>query len=145
MCNKPGCCKTKDSAELPKANFSGLGTVGGIMLTIETFNQLMAIVRTGKRLFTFADPKLDELARAIAGVMAENNGLKRFVGVFAPAGVIVDNAGVDISFGPTNEYNLRIPAPSESARAKLAAQFRAAAARLEAPDPQTLLPFVDKA
>jgi len=146
MCNKPGaCCKhPKTEAAFPRVEAFTLPPVDSIVSSLRSlFHLTNSVARP-----VFEDPRIAELANAITSILAENTALRRFVGIFSPLGVQTNIDGITVRFGPKDSYTLSVPAPSESARKKLAAQLRAAADKLEAEQAQnsaqTVFPFAAK-
>ncbi|NBT76013.1 MAG: hypothetical protein EBT15_08575, partial [Betaproteobacteria bacterium] len=109
--------------------------------------KLLDIAKGGIRFVGFKNAQVSELAATISSIVAENNYLKRLLGIFRPAEITADEHGAKISFGPRNEYTLFIPAVTQSARTKVANSLKAAAEDLQKASPavpeQKWLPFVD--
>jgi hypothetical protein len=133
-CQKKGCCSQ------PKENFSVTGA-----LSADIIKNLLAVARTGIVSFVVNDSATTQLARTIAGIASENAYLKRILGIFNPATVLVESSYVVIQFGENNGYSLNIPAVTAGAKLKLADQLREAADKLQteadADIAQTRLPF----
>ncbi|WP_353208532.1 hypothetical protein [Sphingorhabdus sp.] len=133
-------CQNKNCGSQLKENFSVAGALGA-----DIVKNLLVVARTGIVSFVFNDIATTQLARTIAGIAAENVYLKRILGIFNPATVLVETSFVTVQFGENNSYSLNIPAVTAGAKLKLAEQFRAAADKLQADADtdiaQTRLPF----
>jgi hypothetical protein len=135
------CNRQKEEIISPDA-LTALASDGSWVL-----QKLLEIARGGVRFVGFKNVAVNELAATIAGIVAENNYLKRMLGIFHPGRAAAEKSGAIIMFGPKNEYKLFIPAISETARAKLSASLISAGEELLDTQPiassvkQQYLPF----
>ena len=144
---KMTCC----SNQKPTTAKEAMVDIKTLMTLVEEYTalapKLLEIVKGGIRSVDFKNPNIKELATIIASIVAENNYLKNLLGGFHPGKAHAKEDGVTIHFGPQNEYQLFIPALTQSARTKLATSLMVAAEALQKSKPDTpeqkWLPFAD--
>lgn len=99
------------------------------------------------RQFKFSNPELDVLAKKIADLAIENEYLRKITDLFSPTRFNTESGNLEISFGPKNDYVLKIPLTTAHDREKIVTQLRAAADKVAGLDTvktsaQRVLPFL---
>ena len=148
-CSRQGGCKQEQN--LPKDML--LDSLSGI--SVDLVGKLLQVATGGLRAntilreFGFGNTKIDELAKRIADLAVENEYLRKVTDLFSPISFNTEGGNVEVTFGPQNEYVLKVPLTTKHDRKKIIAQLHAAAEKLELanaePDTeQKFLPFAIK-
>jgi len=148
-CNKQTGCKQEQN--LPKDML--LESLSGI--SVDLVGKLLQVAAGGLRAntilreFGFGNTKIDELAKRIADLAIENEYLRKVTDLFSPISFNTEGGNVEVTFGPQNEYVLKVPLTTKHDRKKIIAQLRAAAEKLEIINAETdmaqkFLPFASK-
>jgi hypothetical protein len=149
-CGKPSNCSTKkQEKELPAdallESFSGI--------SVDLAAKLLTLAASGLKANTilrelgFSNTKVEALAKRIADLAIENEYLRKVTDLFSPTVFNTEGGNIEITFGPQNEYSLKIPLTTKHARQNIITQLRTAADKLEianneANDIQKVLPFL---
>lgn len=143
-----GCCANNKKCDRPREEMMSAETLIALLDDSSwVVAKLLEIAKSGVRFVGFKNEKISELAAAISTIVAENNYLKRLLGLVPPNTIKTDNGGATIFFGPRGEYSLFIATPTQETRSKLATNLIAAGKELQlnkttAPNPQQqFLPF----
>jgi hypothetical protein len=149
-CGKNDNC-AKQTRELPTDEL--LGAVSGI--SVDLAAKLLQIAAGGLgantllREFVFPDTKLETLAKKIADLAIENEYLRKVTDLFSPVIFNTTKENIEISFGPADEYVLKIPLTTKNDRNRIITQLKTAADKLEAlnaadASEQKVLPFLSR-
>lgn len=93
-------------------------------------SQLLWVTKTGINTLKLHLPAAEQLANIIAKLVTENAHLKTLLG--SRIDVAVQDRGVELFFGPGNQYRLFVPLTTQAERESMAATLTAAAAKLRA-------------
>lgn len=151
-CNKnSGCSKNIKYDDMPKEALfdSSTDLVAGVAVKLLDIAAAGLRANTVFRQFNFSNPKLDALGKQIADLAIENAYLKSITDMFSPTVFNTVAGDIEISFGPKNEYSLKIPLPTKCSRQNIIKQLRSAADKLELKDAtpedlQRFLPFLSE-
>lgn len=132
------CANNKTSADLPAAGLIEIVDISGLTSILTT------IAATGIKNLVFKDTGLEQLARKVSSLAAENNYLRKLAALLSPVSAEHTTEEICLHFGPGSAYTLRLPITSSN-RQELAEQFAAlakqlaestTAEKLQAADPQ---------